>query len=90
MTTKQQAWAILNSSTTKDEISKWEHTDAEYIAKWGYAGGLMLAGCPTCGQFQTRETYVNGFWSEKIELVTDYTCIGVARCKCGQWVKWAH
>ena len=90
MTTKAQAWAIYHSDKCKSEISKWEHTDAAYIEKWGFAGGLLLAGCPTCGKYQTRETYVEGFWEEKIELITDYTCIGIERCKCGQWIKWAH
>jgi hypothetical protein len=88
MITKAQAWQIYRNTTTK-EIVKWERTDDEYIAKWGHAGGLLLAGCPKCGKFETRETYVSGFWEEKIELVTDYTCIGVEKCKCGQWLTWS-
>jgi hypothetical protein len=66
MTTKQQARAIY-ASGIPGEKSKWEHTDAEYIAKYGHAGGLLLAGCPKCGEFQTRETYVEGFWAEVAE-----------------------
>ena len=84
MTTKSEAWKIYEDPTTKLEISHWERND----------GGLLLAGCPTCREFQTRESYVSGketsFWVESIELITDYSCAGVSKCKCGQWVKWYH
>ena len=81
---KNQAWAIFEDRNTPDETTKWEWPDDERF------GGLLLGGCPTCGEFQTRETYVNGFWAEFVELVTDYTCCGIARCQCGQWVRWVH
>lgn len=90
-TTKQQAWAIYH--TAKGELCKWEHeAGSEYCKKYNepYGCGLILAGCPHCGKFQTRETYVTGFWAEVIELVTDYSCSGVSRCQCGQWSKWVH
>jgi len=77
---KQQARAILNNSPK--EAEKWEHEDTK--------SGLVLAGCPHCGEFQTRQTYVTGFWVENIEIVTDYVCIGVALCKCGKWSHWVH
>lgn len=85
MTTKQ-AWYLFYNSPA--EISKWEHTEPEYIAKWGQAGGLVLRGCPHCGKYQTHETYVEGFWAEVIELVTDYVCKGISRCQCGGWSHW--
>jgi len=88
--TRQQAWSIFHSAPL--EKSVWEHTEAdtEYIARYGRPGGLLLAVCPHCGAQQTRETYCGGFWAENIELVTDYTCSGIARCRCGQWSKWIH
>jgi len=80
--TKQKAWKIYENAP--EETAKWERPD----------GGLLLAGCPTCGKFQTRESYLSGketsFWIENIELVTDYSCTGIAKCACGQWVKWTH
>ena len=82
--TKSQAWEIYENPKTPVETSKWERDD----------GGLLLAGCPTCGEFQTRESYVSGkptsFWVDCFELVTDYSCAGIAQCACGQWVKWYH
>lgn len=85
MMTKKEAWRIYEDRKTPWETSKWERPDNS---------GLVLAGCPTCGEFQTRESYVSGketsFWVETFELVTSYSCTGIAKCKCGQWVKWCH
>jgi hypothetical protein len=79
--TKQQVRAIFRSAPK--ELEKWEHGDSN-------KGGLVLAGCSFCGEFQTRQTYVTGFWVDKIEIVTDYTCMGIALCKCGKWSHWVH
>ena len=83
--TKQQAWKIYDDPKTPNETVKWERPDNS---------GLLLAGCPKCGEFETRESYVSGrdtsFWVETVELITDYSCVGIARCKCGQWAKWYH
>jgi hypothetical protein len=75
---KRQARAIFNNPPAELEKSEHDH------------GCLVLAGCPYCNEFQTRQTYVEGFWIEKIEIVTDYVCMGIARCKCGQWSHWVH
>ncbi len=75
--TKQQARAMFGN--LPDELEKKdEHS-------W-----LILAGCPHCHEFQTSETYVTGFWVDKIEIVTDYVCMGMALCKCGKWSRWVH
>lgn len=75
--TKQQARAMF--ANLPDELSKQDGSSH-----------LILAGCPHCKEFQTRETYVDGFWVNRIEIVTDYTCMGIALCKCGKWSRWVH
>jgi hypothetical protein len=88
---KKQAWYIFHNSPA--QIGKWEHpAGSPEAVKWNapYGTGLALDGCPHCGEFQTRETYVSGFWVENIELVTDYSCSGISLCKCGAWSHWVH
>ena len=80
---KKAAWRIYHSSP--QQLTKWETVDDE-----GRGHGLLLNGCPHCGQFQSRETYVQGFWANVVELVTDYSCIGISKCKCGKWSSWIH
>lgn len=92
---RQEAWRIFHSAPA--ELSKWEFPagsvrDGRVME---YGGGLLLPGCPHCGAFATRETYVSGrgdasFWTETIELITDYSCAGIAQCKCGGYSHWVR
>lgn len=87
--TEKQAWHIYHNSPAV--LSKWEHVaGSDYCKMYNlpYGGGLVLQGCSHCGKFQTRETYVSGFWAETIELVTSYECAGISKCKCGKWSHW--
>ena len=87
----KNAWYLFYNS--KPVASKWEHPAGSPEAeKWNqpYGAGLLLNGCAHCGAFQTRETYVRGFWVQSVELVTDYTCQGISLCKCGQWSRWVN
>ena len=79
----EKAWRIYNHSP--NVLYKWE-IPAGPEERLG--SGLLLAGCPVCEEFQTRETYIDGFWVENIELRTSLTCTGISLCKCGAWVHW--
>lgn len=63
------------------EIQEWEHPERK--------SGLLLAECPHCHAKQTRENYA-GFWQRKITTRQGYSCVGIAQCRCGKWVKWSH
>jgi hypothetical protein len=75
---------------SKSEAWKIYHNSPQSLSKKDKESWLLLDGCPHCGEFQTRATYVRGFWKQVIELVTDYSCCGIYQCKCGGWSNWAH
>lgn len=75
---------------TKQQMEDiYDRAPCELVKKEKPDGGLLLSGCPHCGAFQTRDTYLS-FWDEKVTLERGYSCAGIAKCKCGKWVKWVH
>lgn len=74
---KKEAWTIYKNSP-------------QCLSKTDKESHLIFDGCPHCSEFQTRETYVRGFWKTVVELITDYSCLGIYQCKCGKWSSWVH
>ena len=72
---KTQAWKIYNNSPTPKYY--WEDRNGQK--------GLLLSICPKCGEKQTRETYLGGFWIDAFTLIQDYEITSISKHNCGQW-----